>query len=232
VSSLIQKLPILTTIGAIAFSYILFRQWLRQSRPVYLAWWSAGMLFYGLGALAESCTALFGWHEFTFRAWYIFGAICGAAPLAQGTVYLLIPRAIAHRLTAVLLGTMAIAAVCIVKTPIVYGYVDSFRLTGYVMEWQWVRNFSPLINLYALFFLTGGALYSAWRYWMETESRNRFFGNVFIALGALLPAIGGSIARRGSTDWLYVTELLAVWVIWHGYKMMKDDPMPSIHTKA
>jgi len=47
---------------------------------------------YGVGTLTESITTLFGWSEWVFRAWYISGALLGGAPLAQGTVYLLMPK--------------------------------------------------------------------------------------------------------------------------------------------
>ena len=45
-----------------------------------------------------------------FRAWYVSGALLGGAPLAQGTVYLLLSRRVAHALTALLLTYVAVAS--------------------------------------------------------------------------------------------------------------------------
>jgi hypothetical protein len=35
-----------------------------------------------VGTLTESLTTLLGWQEPIFRAWYVSGALLGAAPLA------------------------------------------------------------------------------------------------------------------------------------------------------
>ena len=93
-----------------------------------------------------------------------------------------------------------------------------YRLSGSVMEWQWVRLFSPLVNLYAFVFLVGGAALSAWRYRGKAETRHRLIGNVLIAVGALLPGIGGMATRMGHTEVLYVTELVGIVLIWAGYR--------------
>ncbi len=43
------------------------------------------------------------------------------------------------------------------------------------------------------------------------------FGNVYIAVGALLPGIGGTFTRFGYTEVLYVTELIGLVCIFIGY---------------
>jgi hypothetical protein len=48
--------------------------------------------------------------------------------------------------------------------------------------------------------------------------RHRFVGNVFIAIGALLPGIGGSFTRFGHVEVLYVTELIGILLIYIGYR--------------
>lgn len=227
----IPMLPMATTVAAIAFAAVMARHWSEKRHAVYLAWWAAGMFLYGVGALMESVITLFGWSEPVFRAWYILGALLGAAPLAQGTVYLLLKRQTANALTLTLVSTILIAAVCVLLTPIDHSKVEAHRLSGKVMAWQWVRWFSPFINLYAISFLVGGAIYSAWRYWKEHGSGNRCLGNVLIAVGALLPGIGGTLIRFGHTEWLYVTELIALVPIWAGYTMIKNDPGASIHER-
>ena len=59
---------------------------------------------------------------------------------------------------------VAVAATCVLLTPIDMSAVEPHRLSGAVMEWSWVRAFSPFINLYAAAFLIGGAILSAVRY--------------------------------------------------------------------
>jgi hypothetical protein len=97
--------------------------------------------------------------------------------------------------------------------------VEAHRLSGAVLEWHWVRLLSPVVNLYAVIFLIGGAIVSAIRYSRRRETRHRFLGNVLIAAGAILPGIGGTATRLGHVEVLYVTELIGLLLIWWGYRL-------------
>jgi len=108
--------------------------------------------------------------------------------------------------------------------------VEPDRLTGKVLGWTWVRMFSPFINIYSVYFLIGGAIYSAYTYYRLKSSSARVVGNVLIALGAILPGIGGSFTRFGHTEVLYVTELLGLILIFSGYLVIRNDRSVSIHS--
>jgi hypothetical protein len=127
-------------------------------------------------------------------------------------------RKLANRLSALLILTVVVASVVVILSPINYDAVEVHRLTGRVMEWRQARLFSPFINVYAASFLIGGAALSAWRFRKDPTSRHRFIGNVFIALGALLPGIGGTATRFGHTEVLYIMEFLGLILIWIGYR--------------
>jgi hypothetical protein len=217
--SLVHYVPIVTTALAVPFAIEIFRRYRRYPDRVHLLWWAAGVAIYGAGTLTEAVTTLIGWREPVFRAWYISGALMGGAPLAQGTVYLLLSRRRAHALTALLVSTIAIAATAVLLSPIDYTQVEAHRLTGRVFAWTWVRRFSPFINVYAVVFLIGGAIVSAARYRRSPATRHRAFANVLIAGGAILPGIGGTATRMGYTEVLYVTELMGLLLIWTGYRM-------------
>jgi hypothetical protein len=230
-NSLVHYVPILTTIVGIVFARILFLHWRRKSGATYLLWWFLGVLTYVAGTLTESVTALIGWNPIVFRAWYITGALLGAAPLAQGTVYLLLPRRTAHALTVLLLTAVAVAGTFVVLSPLdsAHASVAAGRLTGQVLEWSWVRRFSPFLNLYAFIFLVGGAAWSAWRYRRVAGAGPRVGGNVLIAVGTLLPGIGGMATRYGYTEVLFVTELVGLVLVWLGYRLMVSAVAPSLH---
>ena len=214
----VHFVPILTTLVAIPFAIELFRHYRAKPGSLHVLWWAFGVTLYGVGTLTESLVTLFGWQEWVFRSWYISGALLGGAPLAQGTVYLLLKRRTAHILAAALSVAVVVAAACVLLTPIDMALVESYRLTGSVMEWTWVRAFSPFINTYATLFLIGGAALSAVRYRRNPATRHRYVGNVLIAVGALLPGIGGSFTRAGFTEVLYATELAGLLLIWWGYR--------------
>jgi len=228
--SFVHYLPLFTTLVAIPFAYLLYQHWRQKPQALYLFWWMLGVVMYGVGTFTESLTTLFGWHPVTFKAWYISGALLGGAPLAQGTVYLLLKRKTAHVLTIGLVTLISVAASMVLLSPLNYGFVEPHRLSGQVLEWQWVRAFSPFINIYAFVFLVGGAIWSAWHYAKErTAASSRMWGNIAIALGALLPGIGGTSARMGYVEVLYVTELVGLLFIWLGYHLIKSASKPTIH---
>lgn len=226
---LVHYLPVATTIVAALFASVLYRHWRQKPGARYLLWWMIGVALYGVGTLTEATTTIFGWSEPVFRSWYVAGALLGAAPLAQGTVYLLLPRRIADRLAIAVATYIAIASAFVIATPILPEMVESHRLTGDAMAWQWVRLFSPLVNLYAVVFLIGGAIYSAVKYKRQGGSGARVRGNWLIAIGAILPGIGGSFARAGVVEVLYVTELIGLLLIWAGYRVIAGDRGQTVH---
>jgi hypothetical protein len=216
--SFVHYIPIATTLLAALFAPVVFRRWQDRRPAPHLWWWSIGIAVYGLGTLTEASTTLFGWQEPVFRAWYISGALLGGWPLAQGTVYLMFSRRTANWMAAAVGAVVIAGATVVLLSPIDYTLVESHRLTGRVMEWREARLFSPFINTYAAIFLIGGAVASALRYRGDRASRHRFVGNCFIAVGALLPGIGGTATRMGYTEVLYVMELIGLILIWTGYR--------------
>ena len=218
-ASLVHYVPVVTTILAVPFALEIYRRYREHPERLHLLWWAIGIATYGVGTFTEATTTLVGWNESTFRAWYISGALLGGAPLAQGTVYLLLGKRTAHILTTLLIAYVIMASVFVVLSPIDYSQVEAHRLTGRVLQWQWVRAFSPVVNLYAVVFLIGGAILSALRYSTDPSTRHRVYANILIAAGAILPGIGGTATRMGYVEVLYVTELAGLLLTWMGYRM-------------
>ncbi len=71
----------------------------------------------------------------------------------------------------------------------------------------------------------GGALYSAYLFWRKSILVNRMLGNLLIAAGALMPAMAGSFVKAGLVDWLYVSELVGVVLMYAGF-MLATAPQP------
>jgi len=224
----IRHIPILTTVLAVIFGTAVFRRyWARRSSP-YLFWWAIGIYIYGVGTLTEGLTTLFGWDEVVFRAWYISGALLGGAPLATGSAYFHLSRRTANVLTALVVSYIVVASCFVILTPIDMSLVEEHHLSGKVMEWSWVRLFSPIVNLYAVTFLIGGAAMSAWRARRDATGHGRAWGNALIAFGALLPGIGGTFTRLGYTEVLYVMEIIGLTLIWRGYLLCIRPVRPAV----
>jgi hypothetical protein len=217
--SLIHYLPIATTAISAVFFWVLVRRHRQRRGARHLLWWSIGMFTYGLGTALESSITLFGNSIALTKAWYIAGALLGGYPLAQGSVFLLLSRRAANRLTMITLPIIAASAVLVVLSPALANRLEAHRPSGAVLGWQWIRLMTPLINAYSFLFLAGGAVYSAIRYARlpSSDGANRAVGNALIAFGAMLPGIGGSMAKAGMVEALYVGEFIGLLFIFGGY---------------
>ena len=216
--ALVLHLPVVTTLIAAFFCLQLFVRYREKGGGKHLLWWGIGMATYGVGTLTEAYTTLFGWDPVVFRCWYVAGAFLGGYPLAQGSIYLLMSRKFADRSAWIVTSLIGIAAVLVFLTPLNVELAETHRLSGRVIEWQEVRLISPFFNLYAAGFLIGGAVVSALRFRHEPAQRHRYLGNILIAVGALLPGIGGILTRAGFVEVLYVTELIGLLLIYAGYR--------------
>ena len=215
----VHYLPLITTVVCLVFcAQLLWRFYQRQS-SAHLLWWGIGVFAFGVGTALESTITLAGNSVLLNKSWYIAGALCGGYPLAQGSVFLLMNRRAAWVLTAVTLPLVIVLSVLVALSPVVVEAMESHRPSGAILGWQWIRWMTPIVNLYAAGFLVGGAVVSAGRYHGSREPGDgaRSMGNALIAVGALLPGIGGGMAKAGVVEALYVGEFIGIILIWFGY---------------
>ena len=224
----VHYLPIATTLISALFCAVLLRRYVQKRSGAHLLWWALGVFCYGVGTALESAVTIFGNSAALNKAWYIAGALFGGYPLAQGTVYLLLRRRTANLLSAVTVPFILVLSVLVVLSPTDVERLQSYRPGGAALGWQWIRPFTPLINGYAALFLIGGAVLSAARYARWPDTRNRAVGNALIAFGALLPGIGGAMAKGGMVEVLYVGEFVGILFIWAGYAACVGRPSSSL----
>lgn len=223
----VLHLPAITTLFAAFFCWQLFSRYRAKGGGKHLLWWGLGMVTYGIGTFTEAFTTIVGWNPSVFRLWYIAGAFLGGYPLAQGSIYLLMDRKFADRSAVLMTTLIAVASVIVLIVPLDVSKSETHRLSGDVIQWQWVRLISPFINIYSVIFLVGGAIVSALRFRRAPELRNRYLGNILIAIGALLPGIGGSLTRAGFVEALYITELVGLLLIYWGYRKNISNKVPA-----
>ncbi len=199
---LVHYFPILTTIFAVVFFTQLLGHYLTHRSGVHLLWWGAGVFAFRLGTALESAITLFGNTVWLNKSWYIAGALLGAYPLAQGTVFLLFKRRDAIVLTLITLPLVFAPIVLVVLSPIHPDTMESHRPSGAILAWSWIRLMTLPVNLYAAMFLIGGAIFSAIKYSAQREpgDGSRAVGNTLIAGGAVLPGIGGGLAKAGIVE--------------------------------
>ncbi len=227
-------IPILSTAVTLIFTYAVFRRY-QDRRGVYLLLWGIGLLFYGLGTLAEAIMA-FTFNPLIMKLWYLTGAMLTAAWLGQGTVHLLVRQG---RLAASLTGFLTLVSVAslvlIVTAPITSaaGAYDVNAPASSQYQDILVRN-GPIVgltiflNIYGTITLVGGALYSAYLFWRKKVLVHRLYGNLLIAAGAMAPALGGTFIRIGLADWLYLSELVGAVLMYAGFIQATTVPQPDL----
>lgn len=218
-------LSMLSTIVSFAFAAAVFNRYRFKKGP-HLLMWGIGLVFYGLGTLSEVILS-FTFSPLALRVWYLTGAMLTAAWLGQGSVYLLVrKRRVATTLMVILAVTSVAAAMLVFFAPLTPA-ANSFDVTQPVSaQYKEVltRNtaivaLTIILNIYGTITLVGGALYSAWLFWRKKILLNRMLGNILIATGALMPAMAGSFLRLGWVDWLYLSELMGVVLMYAGFSL-------------
>jgi hypothetical protein len=216
-------LPIFSTIITFAFALAVFNRF-RVRHGAHLLLWSIGLVLYGIGTLTE-VIMLFTFNDIALKLWYLSGAMLTAAWLGQGTINLLVRRrGIAPTLNIILIIVSLLAVVMVLLAPITPAaanynpaqplsaqYKDILTRSGIVVL------LTILLNTYGTFTLVGGAIYSAFIFWRKRVLFNRMVGNILIAVGAILPALGGSFIKMGLPDFLYLSEFLGAILMYIGF---------------
>jgi hypothetical protein len=216
-------LPILSTIVTFAFAAAVFSRF-SVRHGAHLLLWCIGLVLYGIGTLTE-VIMLFTFNPIALKLWYLSGAMLTAAWLGQGTINLLVRRrGIAPTLNIMLIIVSLLAVVLVLMAPITPAATSynptqplSTQYKDILTRSEIVILLTILLNTYGTLTLVGGAIYSAFIFWRKRILFNRMLGNILIAAGAILPAMGGSFIQMGLPDILYVSEFLGAILMYIGF---------------
>lgn len=222
-------LPALSSTVSFVFAFFVLRRWW-YGRRLYSLFWGIGMIFYGIGGAMEAYYGFFGWNPLVFRLWYLFGAILVAAWLGQGTIFLLVRKRWAYWLFYILLAASIYAAYRVFTAELDPSLMINGELSGHAIVTPGVRILTPFFNIYGLVTLVGGAIYSAWIFWRKRVLAHRVVGNIFIAVGALMPAFGGALQRFGVHNILYLSELMGAVLMFIGFLYATQAIAYGLHT--
>jgi hypothetical protein len=216
-------LPFLSTLVTFAFALAVFTRYLRRRGP-HLLLWTIGLVFYGMGTLAEVILG-FTFSGVMLKLWYLSGAMLSAPWLGQGTIHLLVrKRGIAWVLTGIVAAASILSAVLIFVAPLTPAAASYDVLQPISSQYTLILTRSALItlltvilNIYGTLTLVGGAIYSAIIFGRKHVLFNRMIGNILIAAGAMLPAMAGSFVKMGLVNLLYGSELLGALLMYVGF---------------
>lgn len=215
----IMVLPLMSSIIALIFAIIVLDQFFAKRKSYQLVW-AIGLFMYFISTGAEFWAGAWGLNQVIYRLWYLFGAIFVAAYLGMGTLYLLISRRTAHIIMVILLVVSVYAVFRVFTASIDLSSLQT--LSGRAMP-TGVRLMTPFLNSFGTIALVGGAIYSAWVFWRRRIMPHRVVSNVLIAVGAMLPAFGGTLMRlTDSLTAFYLLELLGIIIIFTGFLRSRE----------
>src|SRR5256885_11222215 len=171
------------TIVSLIFAALVFNQWVSRRKPFQMAW-SLGLGLYGIAAFTQCLAEAYGWPPSRYRSYYLAAARL-VAVLGIGSVLLIHRRAgIGFALYAIVVfaGFVVAVAGATVNTA---ALSSSIPVAGTALPDN-VRLYSPLFTIPGSVALIGIAAYSYWR--------TRLVFNLWIRIGALIIAAGGSAA--------------------------------------
>ena len=214
--------PVATALLGFAFAWLVFDQWLHRHKPHQLAW-SVGLLMYAVAAVMEAVSEFTGdWSPLVYRI-YIVLAASMVGYLGLGSYYLLAKKKTGpHIYLGMILGWELVFVWGVFNTTLrldklVPGITVGGQALGAASTFP--RIMSLPFNITGSIFLLGGALISIWRFARKREFAYRMWANVLIALGTLLIAGAGSMARAGFSGALYPGEMFASALLLAGFLM-------------
>ena len=212
-------LPVLSALIAFGCVALIVRDALRRPSPDRITWIVAFAMF-GIAAAAEAIGDTAGWNAPLARTYYLTGAVLVVGFLALGQLYLLAGNRIGKVAPGIALLITAVSVSTVWSAPI-----DRARLSE--DGWDAIERTTGLsilaisINSIGTLILLGGLGYSAIRFKRSGQHRNRMIGCLLIALGTLAVAMGGTLTRFGSEQYLYIAMSVGIAMIFGGYVWMK-----------
>ena len=209
--------PLITSIVALVFALLVLRQYL-QRRGTHQLIWAIALSVFSFAAFCEFYSEVWGWPVLLYKFYYVTAAAL-VAYLGLGTIYLIWKRRVGNAFLAVfLLLTIAMLVAALTASVDTAALEESgVTVAGKAMP-GYVRTFSPLHTIPGTLALVGGALYSIYLFWKRRgQLAFRISANIFIALGAMVIAAAGGMARSGQTDWLYPAEMVGTVLMFVGF---------------
>ncbi len=203
-----------------AFAVVVFLRFRMSGRPAFAAW-TVGLAIFAAAAGCQAVGEHFGFSAPIFRAFYLLGGVLGVIWLSMGTLFLLAPRRLAGRATAILGIVTVVLAVDAALVPVDTSRLDTAAgvLGDAIAHGSLLQLGAVILNILGTLILVGGSAWSAYRLIRDHGGLDRVVCNVLLTAGAFVIAAGFSAAKLagGSLDTLGVYEAVGIAVMFAGF---------------
>jgi hypothetical protein len=215
---------LIAALAATAFAADLWLGYSRRPRP-HIAAYGVGMTMFAIATWAFFLGLTIGWTGPMYRVFYLFGAVLNIPFLALGSMFLVVGKRSGH-VMAIALGAFAAISTTLTAT---VPFAKPLPETG-VPHDVFATGFGP-----RLFAIIGGAMgatiliilavVSIFRFW--NKNRRIVWGNLLIVAGTFAAASGGTGLALGESSAFAISLLVAVTLIWAGYRVASGARAPA-----
>lgn len=221
-------LAMAATLISLAFCLSTLERWQGARKPHELAW-TVSLAMYAAGSAALWWGAGMGWGEWSFKLFYLFGAILNVPFLALGTVYLLVGRRAGDRWSKIVALLAAFCSGVVLAAPLVAPVPTDGLPQGSEVFGVAPRAMAGIASGVAATFIIGGAAWSAVRLLRPRASvappppggvsaRRLALANVLIAAGAVVNAMGGLLnSVMDAMDAFAISLVAGIALIFTGF---------------
>lgn len=221
------------TLISVAFALSTFERWLRGRRR-HEAAWTVSLALFAAGSAALWVGASIGWDEWSFKAFYLFGAILNVPFLALGTIELLAGPVHGRRWTAIISLLGAFCVGLLVSAPLIGTIEPTVLPQGKEVFGPGPRIAAAVGSGVAAVVIIAGALWSAGRL-LRQRSRTSAApsgltagrlaaANLFIAAGTLILSAGGLLnSVVDEMDGFALSLVAGITVIFVGFLLTNTD---------
>jgi hypothetical protein len=183
--------------------------------------WGLALLMFAAASAALALGVADGWSTGEFRVYWLFGAVLNVPYLALGEAYLLIRRRwVSHLLLLAVLAATACASAEVRSASL---DLEVLRTEEFFTGREVLGADAPARTLAMLYSYAGtavlvlGILWSALGMRGRPELRDRFYGVLLIAVGALIVAGGAAFAAAANFVGFSLTLAAGVAVMYWGF---------------
>jgi hypothetical protein len=189
-ATLMSIFPVITTIVAIIFTYLVFQQW-RRRRRIYQLLWFISLVMFAVTAAFEAISELLGWSVPIYRVYLVLSA-SQVAIMGAGALYLILAKNVFSTkgllaIDAILIGIIAFFSLMMTLSSI----TDYSALVFGAMEYP-IAGIGTYVVLVALAFVYGRNL--------PPNKKKMLHGHIYIIFAVILTLWMGAYAAVAAVD--------------------------------
>jgi hypothetical protein len=221
------------TLVSLAFACSTLERYLAR-RARHEAAWTVSLFMFAIASAALWIGSAVGWHGWTFRLFFLFGAVLNVPFLALGTVYLLMARRTADLAAASVSLLAAFASGVVVAAPFTSFLPSEGLPQGSAVFGVGPRLAAALFSGLSAMVIFGGAVWSAYRFARQRNvtvpagrlsPRRMAIANGLIALGTLVLSAGGVLnSVVDAMDAFALSLVVGISVIFAGFLLTTTRP--------